>query len=116
MFDIKECGMPVIIIENLHQTEIKTKQTDRKVIDLIHENYTDWMHACGKKGKCTTCKMIVLSGMENLSPKSAAEERFYQLGRLKADERLTCQTRLLKGSLNIMVAEEDKLPHISYSA
>jgi len=107
--------MPSIIVENLNRLEIQTKEPNRKVIDLIHENYTDWMHACGKKGRCTTCKMIVLSGMENLSPKSPAEEYFYNKGLLKPFHRLTCQSRLLRGNIRIKVAEEDKFPHIRYS-
>src|SRR5690554_710680 len=107
--------MPSIIVENLNRLEIQTIEPNRKVIDLIHENYTDWMHACGKKGRCTTCKMIVVSGMENLSPKTPAEESYYEKGRLEACQRLTCQTRLMRGTIRIRVAEEDKFPHILYS-
>src|SRR5690606_8339017 len=100
--------MPAIIVENLNHLEIQTEEPNRKVIDLIHENYTDWMHACGKKGRCITCKMVVLSGMENLSPRTPAEEYFFENGRLKAYQRLTCQSRLIRGTIRIRVAEEDK--------
>jgi len=107
--------MPKIIIENLDRKEIQTNQSNSKVIEIIHENYIDWMHACGKKGKCTTCKMIVLEGMENLSPVNEREEFFAEKGRLKPDERLSCQAELKQGSLLIRVAEENKLAHMNYS-
>ncbi|WP_194774904.1 2Fe-2S iron-sulfur cluster-binding protein [Pararhodonellum marinum] len=107
--------MAKIVIENLFNKEITTRQSERKVIELIHENYIDWMHACGKKGRCTTCKMEVISGMENLAPLTGHEQIFREDGRLKAHQRLSCQAKLLKGTLIIRVAEENKFPHLTYS-
>lgn len=104
-----------IIIENLNHREIQSHDKVRKVIDLIHENYIDWMHACGKKGRCTTCKIIVEEGMENLSPLTEREEFFRKSGMLKSFERLSCQANLLKGEIRVKVAEENKFPHMIYS-
>ena len=42
------------------------------------------MHACGAKGRCTTCRLQVLAGQENLSPLTAAELRYRAAGRLLA--------------------------------
>lgn len=105
-----------IIIENLHNNKIICKSNDRKVIELIHENYIDWMHACGKKGRCTTCKMIVIEGIECLEPLTEREEFFKSKGRLKDNERLTCQSIITQGNMIIRVAEENKFPHLSYSS
>ncbi|WP_339698230.1 2Fe-2S iron-sulfur cluster-binding protein [Algoriphagus aquimarinus] len=58
--------MPQIVIENLFNLRINSISIHRKVIEIIHENGIDWMHACGKKGRCTTCKIILKSGEENL--------------------------------------------------
>ncbi len=104
-----------ITIENLNQQEIISTEKERKVIELIHENHIDWMHACGKKGKCTTCKMIVLEGSQNLSPLTESEELFRENGRLKLDERLTCQAILVSGVLRIRVDDANKFPHMKYS-
>ncbi|WP_106567332.1 2Fe-2S iron-sulfur cluster-binding protein [Cecembia rubra] len=104
-----------IIIENLNNHEIISSESDRKVIELIHENYIDWMHGCGKKGRCTTCKMIVCSGMEHLSSLNEREEFFRERGRLNEDERLSCQAKIKAGELRIRVAEENKFPHLVYS-
>ena len=107
--------MPRIVIQNLFNREIYSKSPGRKVIELIHENGIDWMHACGKKGRCTTCKIILKKGSENLSPLTAAEENFSKLGRLKANERLSCQAQLDSGEIIVRVAEINKFPHLEYS-
>jgi 2Fe-2S ferredoxin len=104
-----------IILQNLFHKEIRSPFKDSKVIDLIHENRIDWMHACGKKGRCTTCKIIVLEGFENLSPLTEREEFFKGIGRLANHERLSCQAKLLKGEIIIRVADENKFPHMVYS-
>ncbi|UJP66055.1 2Fe-2S iron-sulfur cluster-binding protein [Mongoliitalea daihaiensis] len=107
--------MMKIIIQNIDNHSIISTESNRKVIELIHENYIDWMHACGKKGRCTTCKMIVIEGMENLEELTDREEFFKSKGRLKANERLTCQAKIKQGTLVIRVADENKFPHVSYS-
>ncbi len=107
--------MPRIVIENLYNLTINSNAVDRKVIEIIHENGIDWMHACGKKGRCTSCKIIVKSGDENLSPMNESELGFRTLGRLKANERLACQAELIKGDVVVRVADINKFPHIQYS-
>ena len=107
--------MPRIVIQNLFNKEIFSKAPDRKVIELIHENGIDWMHACGKKGRCTTCKFILVKGDQNLGPFTEAEEKFANMGRLKANERLSCQAELVSGEIIIRVAEVNKFPHLEYS-
>ncbi len=104
-----------IIIENLQHKEIIAHESNCKVIELIHENYIDWMQACGKKGRCTSCKMIVTEGIENLSPLTDREEFFREKDRLKLNERLTCQAELKSGLLKIRVADINKFPHMDYS-
>jgi 2Fe-2S ferredoxin len=107
--------MPRIVIQNLGNLTIDTEQVDRKVIEIIHENGTDWMHACGKKGRCTTCKMIVVAGMEHLSQETAPELSYRSQNRLKSNERLACQAQLVHGELLIRVAEINKFPHLAYT-
>jgi 2Fe-2S ferredoxin len=81
----------------------------------IHLAGVDWMYACGGKGRCTTCRAKVISGIENLSERSVYETRFLAQGRLAPDERLMCQTQLLHQSISIMVPDDCKLPHLFYS-
>lgn len=107
--------MPRLVIQNLRNLTIDSEHSDRKVIELIHENGIDWMHACGKKGRCTTCKIIVVQGEENLLPLNDSELVFAAQGRLHPGERLACQAILHTGEIRVKVAEINKFPHIQYS-
>jgi 2Fe-2S ferredoxin len=107
--------MVQIRIQNLGNRSIESKAMDCKVIDLIHENGIDWMHACGKKGRCTTCKMTIVNGQENLSSETVQEHHFRELKRLLANERLACQAHLLHGVLTIRVPDSSKFPHLTYT-
>jgi len=115
LFSKTNKGMVQIAIQNLGNRAIESKHIERKVIEIIHENGIDWMHACGKKGRCTTCKMIILEGQENLSLETAQELQFRALKRLHPNERLACQTYLLQGALTIRVPDSSKFPHLTYT-
>jgi ferredoxin, 2Fe-2S len=106
--------MVKIVIENLCKKEVVVNDFSVPVLQQLHAHHIDWMHGCGGKGRCTTCKMIVIAGMENISPLSVAEERYREMGALSPSERLTCQAKIT-GSIQIQVPEEYKFPHIQYT-
>lgn len=105
--------MVKIRIENLGQKEIAVNP-DKPVLRLIQESGIDWMTDCGGKGRCTTCRAVVLSGMENLTPLSPAEITYRGQGSLLSNERLMCQVRT-RGDLTLRVPDDSKLPHMKYS-
>lgn len=106
--------MVKITIENLAQKEVFVSTPECSVLKAVQGHFIDWMHACGGKGRCTTCKFIVLLGAEQLSPPTKSEEDYRKLGELQDDERLACQTIAL-GDCKIRVPDEYKLPHVVYS-
>jgi ferredoxin, 2Fe-2S len=106
--------MVKIVIENLGQKEIMVNDPAKPVLRLIQEAGIDWMTDCGGKGRCTTCRAIVISGGENLTPNSPAELKYRSLGALYSNERLMCQVRT-KGDLVLRVPDDTKLPHMKYS-
>jgi ferredoxin, 2Fe-2S len=106
--------MVKIVIENLGKKEVDVNDFSRPVLHHLHGHRVDWMHGCGGKGRCTTCKMIVLEGMENITPLTSAEEHYRSAGALGLSERLACQA-IIFGSVLIRVPEEYKLPHVQYT-
>ncbi|MEO9803312.1 MAG: 2Fe-2S iron-sulfur cluster-binding protein [Reichenbachiella sp.] len=106
--------MPKIVIQNLHNKEIFIRNENTNLLDVIHENYVDWMHACGGKGRCTTCKVQILDGSECFSPETPAELKYREAKRLLANERLACQCHI-NGDVLVKVAPENKFSHINYS-
>lgn len=51
-------------------------------------------HACGKTGRCSTCRVKVLKGLEHCSPRSSAEEAVARKMAFEPDIRLACQTKV----------------------
>lgn len=51
-------------------------------------------HACGGKGQCTTCRVLVLEGDENLTPPTSCERAIKNVKKFPDNVRLACQTRV----------------------
>ncbi len=49
---------------------------------------------CGGKGKCTTCRVVVLDGLQNCLPRNQPETRIAQVKGFPPELRLACQTRV----------------------
>lgn len=109
--------MAKIVIRNWSGKVIEPIDPTKPLLKIFQDHYLDWMHACGGKGRCTTCKVIVESGAENFVPLTPAETRYRMQGALKENERLSCQTRVTgTGEIVLNVPEEYKMPHIRYNA
>ncbi len=106
--------MAVIVIKNLEEKTLEIQDFSKTFLQHVQENAIDWMYACGGKGRCTTCKVIVLQGEENLEPRTNAELLYESQGLLLDNERLACQVKIT-GDVTICVPEENKLPHLKYS-
>lgn len=105
--------MALLTIENLPGAAVEVP-AGATLLTALQAAGHDWMHACGAKGRCTTCRVRVLAGLENLSPPTAAELRYQAAGRLLATERLTCQAQLLAGEVLGRVPIPTQLPHVRY--
>jgi 2Fe-2S ferredoxin len=104
--------MPTLTVQNLPATV--SVPAGSTLLAALQAAGHDWMHACGAKGRCTTCRIILVSGADALTPPTAAELRYQAAGRLQANERLTCQTRLPEGAATGRIPEATKLPHVRY--
>ena len=82
--------MPLLTIQNLPGPPLDVP-AGRTVLAAIHAAGHAWWHACGGKGRCTSCRVRVLAGAEALAPPTAPELRYREAGRLRPDERLACQ-------------------------
>ncbi len=107
--------MPKLIIRNLANTTIAITTPAKTLLTHIQDAHIDWMQACGGKGRCTTCRMNVLQGMENISPLSVAEIKYRVDGRIKPTERLACQCYIL-GEVIAEVPFVCRLPHMKYTS
>jgi 2Fe-2S ferredoxin len=105
--------MVKIIIENLGQKEVQVTEPNKPVLRQFQAHFIDYLHECGGKGRCTTCKMKIITGMENLTPLTWAEKKYRDEHLLRDDERLACQV-IAKGNLVVSIPRETQLPHVKY--
>lgn len=105
--------MPEVTVKNLLSKTIHCKSKTEKLLDILLTE-TDWMHACGKKGRCTTCTAEIIEGEASLGALTDAEKRFIKLGKLRSGERLACQA-VVMGDVTVKVPKAYQLPHLDYS-
>jgi len=69
---------------------------DQSILDIAIDHDVPLQHACGGFCACTTCHVMVKSGMDSLSPMDDEEqERLERMGILDDVSRLGCQSKVL---------------------
>ncbi len=118
IYAISSVIMAFLLIKNLADIRIKIIPKF-SILKNLQENFIDFSHACGGKGRCVTCKMKVLQGENMLSAPTNAENNFKNLQLFKENERLACQTYVNTTDFEdeiiiISVPKETQLPHLEY--
>ena len=67
-------------------------------------------HTCGGNCSCSTCRILVLSGQENISKMDPLEAEILDSFDLKAPHRLGCQTLVMGGAVEVEIPDRDKAP------
>ncbi|MEG3859634.1 adenylate/guanylate cyclase domain-containing protein [Microcoleus sp. herbarium12] len=56
-------------------------------------------HACGGSARCSTCRVLIVEGLEFCSPRNSAEDELAKKLRLEPEIRLACQTQVAGGKV-----------------
>ncbi len=80
-------------------TEINISE-DETILTASLRNDIQHLHACGGLEMCSTCRVEVLSGEDNLCPKSESEQALSDKLELPSNIRLACQTKV-KGNVKL---------------
>lgn len=78
--------MPKLVVEGVGEFNVAANK--RLVLALIEDAGVDQLHACGGKGRCTTCRVQFVSGEPPYITDAEAEQ---QRTRDLAGVRLSCQ-------------------------
>lgn len=72
----------------------KTVETDtsRTILQASLEAGIPHTHLCGGKSRCSTCRVLILEGLENCSPRNAREREIARNQHYPPSLRLACQT------------------------
>jgi adenylate cyclase len=57
-------------------------------------------HICGGGARCSTCRVIILEGLENCAPRNPEEQAIAEMLRFDPKVRLACQT-VVKGNIKL---------------
>ncbi|MDO6388613.1 adenylate/guanylate cyclase domain-containing protein [Pontibacter sp. BT731] len=71
-------------------------------------------HACGGKGQCTTCRVLVLEGQEKLTPPTSFEQAIKRVKKFPDNVRLACQSRLNGEGVAVQRLVRDEVDRIIF--
>ncbi|MBX7059809.1 MAG: adenylate/guanylate cyclase domain-containing protein [Leptospirales bacterium] len=89
---------------------VQSELADRTLLEHSLEAGIAHAHACGGQARCSTCRVIVLEGLENLAPRNEAEAKLAARKGFEQNIRLACQSRV-HGSVRVrrLVMDEEDL-------
>ncbi len=82
---------------------------DQSILSASLEAGIPHFHACGGKAKCSTCRILILDGMQNLSPINKKEAFLRKKLPFPTTVRLACQSFVTKGEVTIERIIKDEL-------
>ncbi|RUM29359.1 MAG: hypothetical protein DSY32_03350 [Aquifex sp.] len=85
--------MPKVIVANIN-AEFEGIENET-IMQILFRNGIEIDSACGGHGQCTSCKVLILSGSENLYPPEFEEKDTLEENGINPEtERLSCQAKL----------------------
>ena len=81
-------------IDFLPDNKIYESESGETILQTAARNGIPHVSACGGEGNCTTCRLLVLEGIENCSPESDAELSLKEKAHTTEEFRLACQTTI----------------------
>lgn len=95
----KKKGPPRVTYVGMNQS-FPCPDPEYSILDISIDERISHVHECGGNGKCTTCRVRVLDGANNLSPKSVLEKQISFDRKWDPGIRLACQA-IPKGDVSI---------------
>ena len=92
--------------QNFHLVEFEGEgfvsvQNGQSLLDASLFAGIKHLHVCGGKGKCSTCRVLIIEGHEHLSGPNAKERQLNETLLFLPDARLACQTSVLNGPVKL---------------
>ena len=90
---------------------------EQTILDASLQAGIPHFHACGGKGQCSTCRVLVEEGEEQLAPPNQIELKLAQRLRFPKGVRLACQTTVTGGPIKLhrLVRDETDLKMLADS-
>jgi len=90
---------PIITYAGINQ-QVEYNDSTGTILDCSISNQIPHIHECGGNGLCTTCRIRVLNGLDNLNPRTLKEQEIARVRKWDPSIRLACQC-YVKGDIEI---------------
>jgi adenylate cyclase len=88
-------------------TSIAVDDPGHTLLQLALKHGVPLLHECGGNARCSTCRVMISDGMENVLPRNDAEQKLAEFKGFEDDVRLACQTRV-RGPVRVRRLVHDK--------
>ncbi len=95
-------------VELINEGRLKVSANET-LLDASLKAGIDHNHACGSQAKCSTCRVLVREGAENLSPLTPEESDLALRQKFPPEIRLACQAKVTGGPIRVHRLVRDKL-------
>ena len=102
--------MAKLSFKNKNKNTILEIPQGLSVLEAALEHRVPLYHTCGGNASCSTCRVLVLKGAENLSPIEEAESQVLDAFDLKTPHRLGCQALVMSGEVEVEIPDRTKPP------
>ena len=86
---------------NMKNDRVIPIEDGQTILEASLEAGISHYHACGGKARCSTCRVVVQEGEENLSSPNKAELKLRKQKKFPEKVRLACQTKVIKADVTI---------------
>lgn len=87
-------------INFLEEKIVHEEDSSKTVLEISLKNEIPHVYACGGHARCSTCRVLILEGTENLQPRNELEYALAQKKSLEENIRIACQTKI-KGNVKL---------------
>lgn len=104
-------------IEYLNEKTVELTGAGQTILDVSLANGIQHTHVCGGNARCSTCRVVVLNGNENLSPRGEEENTIALRKSFAPDIRLACRARV-NGDVSVrrLVIDQEDIQEIIASS
>jgi len=86
---------------NMTNDKVFPAEIEQSILDASLAAGVPHYHVCGGNARCSTCRVLVQEGEENLSPPNKAELKLRKKKKYPDSVRLACQTKVLSGAVTV---------------
>ena len=90
--------MPKINFQN--DAIIEEDDLSLSILEIALKHSIPHMHICGGNARCSTCRIVIKQGLENILPRNEIEQRLAEKKGMDDCIRLACQTHI-KGAVTL---------------